>query len=263
MKINNEFECNCKVARAASRANLEGVDNWIKASWRGVGTKKKSLRGITNELNTRVLKGILKQRDTQFLPSQAGFLRKVIEADDQATDLDISRVERGELLAELEAEGLSAESVNTELFISYQTLHTHLKEHLSVETPTQTQSREETVESHRDTLRRLNSRTEAIAGGFVEKDVNTESIDIDRFNITDTTVIRCEKCGYNKRVTQFLGNGGCDCSDVSLESTQEGSTSATDEAGAVEDGSDTDTDTDSDLHLAETQERIEEYIDPS
>ena len=260
MKIKNEFECNCKVARAASRADLEGVDEWIEASWRGVGTEKQSLREITDEFNTRVLKGILKQRDTQFMPSQAGFLREVIESDEKASDIDISRVEREEILAELEADGLGADETSN-LLISYQTLHTHLKEHLSVSTPTQTKSREETVESQRDTIWRLNSRTEAIAKSFIDKDVDTEDVDTDRFDITATATIRCDQCGYNKRVTQFLADGGCDCLDVAFESADEMGSESADEKEGGEPDSRTDTDGPSGFQLSGSQEEIGHFVE--
>lgn len=196
--------CDCKVGQTAREHCLEGIDAELIRRWHGKGIERQSLRTMTAYFNIQVFRGVLEAADADILETQIGHLYDVLTGD-TATE-----GERVEVVNRLQAMGIDVAALQQKKFVSYQTIHNHLRDCLGISSPTQNDS-ETTWEADQESLRAIRGRTERIAESMVDRNLQnqvSESLDI-----TVNVMARCNDCGYHKPVTTLLEEGDCDCEE--------------------------------------------------
>lgn len=193
--------CHCKVGQIAREYDLEGIDAELTRRWRGEGVERQSLRTITDFFNSNVFRSMLEEADADILEAQVEHLYEIVTGD-TATE-----GERAEVTNRLQRAGIDVDEMQQNQFVSYQTIHNHLRDCLGVPPPT-SKDEKSTKEADQDSLRAIRTRTERIAESMVDRNVDETPTSL---SITVNVMARCDECGYNKPVTTLLEEGGCYC----------------------------------------------------
>ena len=93
-------------------------------------------------------------------------------------------------------------------FVSYQTVRTHLKECLGVETNRESRL---TVADARGTIEWARSRSEGIVERTLERLASADEIDAGDVDVTHVVRVDCSRCGTTAPVDEFVDGGGCNC----------------------------------------------------
>lgn len=196
--------CRCKVGRVAAAHGLTDLDETLVAYWRGDGREQYSLRQLETYVNRAVLGAAMREAGWDPIDGEVENVHRLLVAD------EVSEGDRTEMVQRLEHEGVDVASVRGD-FVSHQTIHTHLRDCLSVnrETPDPTpEARRETVEG---TVFALQNRTEAVTRGSLERLRAADGIALDTFDVLVDVSVTCEACGRVYDVDTLLDRGGCEC----------------------------------------------------
>jgi hypothetical protein len=112
--------------------------------------------------------------------------------------------------------GLDADAVLDD-FVSHQTMYRYLKQHRGVDTTPERKSTAELVERTRQSLLRLNSRTQSVVTQNVEQLDEREEFTVGDFDVYVSVQLSCADCGTTREVTQLLDQGGCACRDATAD----------------------------------------------
>src|SRR6056297_2738186 len=113
----------CKLDRIADEYGLTSVDDEL----RGAKADGASLRDLETLVNHRLLKQAFLDAGSPLLPGEVDTLYELL------TDSEVSKGTEVQLRDRLETEGIDTDSLVAD-FVSYQTVRTHLKECLDVDT---------------------------------------------------------------------------------------------------------------------------------
>jgi hypothetical protein len=200
----NVPKCSCKVGKIARDYNIEDIDADLARRWRGDGVKRQSLRAITTYFNTRVFRDELEKSDLDILESQVRHFYEILTGD------TATKGEVVEVTNRLRRAGIDVTTMQRERFVSYQTIHNHLRECLNITPPTK-REKNTTPEDDQENLRALRTRIERIAESMIDR--NLEDSDSESFTVRGSVMAQCDDCGYNKPVTTLLDDDGCYCED--------------------------------------------------
>lgn len=190
--------CSCKLGRNLTAYGLDDLHEKIRER-RSDGD---SLRDLERFVNRSLLDGAIREAGADVIGDVDGIY-------DALTDDDVSAGERTEVRERLEHAGVDIAAVE-EAFVSYQTVRTHLRECLDVET-----AREQrlSVDDARGTIEWARSRSEGIVGRTVQRLATADEVDAGDVDVSHVIRIDCPDCGTTASVDEFLDRGGCDCGE--------------------------------------------------
>lgn len=190
--------CSCKVGRAVRKYDLGAFDAVVRDRHRDGA----SLRDLERFVNERILRGALEAAGTDVIGD-------VDDVYDALTDDDVSAGRRTEVRERLTHAGVDVDALLDD-FVSYQTVRTHLRECLDVDT-----DRREplTVEDARGTIEWSRSRSEGIVSRTLERLANEGAVDAGDLDVSQVLRVSCADCGATATVDEFVDRGGCDCGE--------------------------------------------------
>ena len=191
----------CKLDRIADEYGLTSVDDEL----RGAKADGASLRDLETLVNHRLLKQAFLDAGSPLLPGEADTLYELL------TDSEVSQGTEIQLRNRLETEGIDAESVVGD-FVSYQTVRTHLRECLDVDTSRQ---QELSVEGERKTVFGTLGRSERIVQDSVDRLATAEKLDTGQLTVSVTARVTCEDCARSYTLDELLTRRSCACVDGS------------------------------------------------
>jgi hypothetical protein len=190
--------CSCKVGRNVRRYDLAELD----AELRRRHADGASLRELEAVVNRSVLRSALRTAGVDVVGDVAA-------VDEALTDDEVSAGRRTETRERLAQEGIDVDALEDD-FASYQTVRTHLRECLDVDTD---RSKGATVEDARGTIEWTRSRSEAITGRTIDRLRDADELSVGDPELTLLVRVTCSDCETTYPVTELLDRGGCDCSD--------------------------------------------------
>jgi len=191
----------CKVERVIEAYDLDGMEEDLATRWTADGEAGRSTRELADYLNRAVLEAAMREAGMRPLDGEAANTYRLL------TDEDVSAGAETQTRRTLEREGVNVESVLDD-FVSHQTVYVHLTEHAGVEYE---ESGPDPVESVRETVGRLRSRTEAVTASSVERLRDAGHVDIGGVDALVDLRVRCTACGATHDVDDLLAGEGCGC----------------------------------------------------
>ncbi|WP_277543030.1 rod-determining factor RdfA [Haloarcula laminariae] len=188
--------CSCKVGRTAGKYGLDGLDERLRER-RADGA---SLRRLETVVNEAVLQAALEGADTDVLRDAASIYRNL-------TGEDVSTGVRTETEAWLSRVGVDPAELDRD-FVSYQTVRSHFRECLGVDTA---RERSLSVDDAEGTIEWARSRSQGIVGRTIERLDGTDGFHCGSVDVTTVVRVSCADCGGSYPVERFLDRGGCDC----------------------------------------------------
>ena len=187
----------CKVGRVAARYDLADLDDTL-ARRHGAGDGLRDLAELTNR---RILADAITGADADVV-GDADALYETITGD------DVSAGRRAEVRAQLSNAGVDVLGMEGD-FVSHQTIRSHLRECLGVDT-----SRSSPLGRERaaGTVEWARSRSEAVIERTVERLRESDELATGPLDVTHTVRITCEDCGQTYRQEELLAEGRCACS---------------------------------------------------
>lgn len=188
--------CGCKVGRTAERYGVDDIDDLLRER-RAEGA---SLRRLETVVNEAVLRAALEDSDTDVFRDVTTIYRTL-------TDDETSAGVRTETRAWLSRVGVDPDEL-TDSFVSYQTVRSHLRDCLDVDT-----DRDSTlsVDDAGGTIEWARSRSEGIVRRTIERLDDTDGFHSGPVDVTHVVRVSCVDCGASYPVERFLERGGCDC----------------------------------------------------
>lgn len=189
-----------KVGRTIAKYELEGVPGELAARWTGESGERESLRSLAHYFNRRVLGVALRDADVETVDDVDRMYRVLIGEAGSAGD-------RTSLRNRLEREGVPVDQVESD-FVSHQTIHTFLTDHLDV-----AYAADDTSQLKKDVerLNRLESRLAAVTSDVVDRSRRTDRIRVGDAEVFVETRVLCADCGGSYTAQTLLDRGGCDC----------------------------------------------------
>jgi hypothetical protein len=186
----------CKVGRVADRYDLPNLDDAL-ARRHGAGDGLRDLASLTNR---RILADAITGADADVV-GDADALYETITGD------DVSAGRRAEVRAQLSNAGVDVLGMEDD-FVSHQTIRSHLRECLDVDT-----SRSSPLDRERaaGTVEWARSRSEAVIQRTVERLRESDELATGPLDVTHTVRITCEDCGRTYRQEELLTEGRCAC----------------------------------------------------
>lgn len=193
--------CSCKVGRVIDRYDLAGVGDELV---RRREEADESLRGLAAFLNARLLERALERHaDRQVLADPASVYERLTDGDDAG--------ETAETRARLRSAGVPVDEV-TDSFVSHQTVRSHLRTCLDMETG---RSRATEAEDVADLVEWARRRDEAVIDRAISRLRESGDLDIGEPNVIHSVRVICEDCGQSHRLRELLDADGCGCGDTS------------------------------------------------
>ena len=192
-----------KVARVIEEYGLDDLDNELVSLWTGEGTERYSLRELETYVNQRILRAAMQQADMNPLMGEVENLYELL------TDDDTSEGVRLEASKRLEREGVDIARVRDD-FVSHQSIHTYLKQHLDVSYD-RSETDAERIERANGTILSLQNRTEAVTEGTLRNLRNADVLDVDGFEVFVDIRVACDDCGRYYEINELLERRGCEC----------------------------------------------------
>ena len=187
----------CKVDSIADKYGLTTLDAELK-SLRNEGS---SLRELETEINHRILRQAFLNGGQDLLPGEVENIYRLLMNDDVSSGTDVQIQDRLNQ-ADIDPQTLTAD------FVSYQTVRTHLRSCLGVET---SDENELSAEAERETLFSLAGRTERVATDTIERLRSADIFEIGTINVSVTIQVSCTDCNRSYPLATFFDERSCEC----------------------------------------------------
>jgi hypothetical protein len=192
-----------KVARLINEYDLDNLGAELEYYWTADGSDRLSLRNLADFFNKRLLEQAIRDSDLNSFEVDIDSTYENLTSDDVSTGV------RTDTRNQLEQHGVDVDDLLDD-FITYQAIHSYLKEWREVEYETITD--EEKIEKDLQSIQRLITRTQSVTEDRVEKLRNTDRMDVDDFGVLIHVEILCQNCGKQYSLQSFFEERGCDCS---------------------------------------------------
>lgn len=164
-----------------------------------------TLRDLEEYVNVSILRLHMDEANMDYLSGDPENIYHLLTDDEE-----VSPRERDQAIDHLEEGGVDVEEVQ-ENFVSYQTIRSHVNECLGISTSTEKEDAD--PQEKKDTIDRLQSRTEAVVQRTIEQLQKEGELDIsDDVSVSSRTTVTCNKCGRSYSVSGLFNQEGCDCS---------------------------------------------------
>lgn len=203
LTVATDRQCDCKIGRNTEKYDLDRLDERLLTE-REEGA---SLRALERVVNTAILRTTLRTADREIVGDVSSFYGKL-------TDDDASAGERTEVREWLSLAGIDPEELTGD-FVSYQTVRTHLRECLDVET---NRRQSLSVSDAEGTIEWARSRSEGIVERTFERLNRSGEFDADAISVDHVIRVTCTNCERSYPVDTFLDRGGCHCESTDTSS---------------------------------------------
>ncbi len=189
----------CKVDRVAAKYGLDDLDSELLDAREGGD----SLRELETRANRAVLRRALRDAGADPLPGEVANIHRLL------TDEDVSEGTALRLREKLDRLDIDHAEL-AEDFVSYQTVRTHLRDCLNVDT-----SRQQSVslEDERETLFGLLGRTERVVEGSLSRLRAAGLLELGGIEVTATVRVVCPECNRSYTLSTLFAERGCACTD--------------------------------------------------
>lgn len=191
----------CKVDRIADEYGLGSIDDELRRAKADGG----SLRELETLVNHRLLKQAFLDAGNPLLPGEVETLYDLL------TDADVSQGTEIQLRDRLETAGIDPDSLGRD-FVSYQTVRTHLRDCLGVDTARQ---QEISADRERQTVFGILGRTEQIVQDSVDRLAAADELTTGPLSVSVTARVTCEACAHSYSLDELLAQQSCACRDRS------------------------------------------------
>lgn len=192
-----------KIERVVEKRDLGDLAAELELRWTDEEDRN-SLRELAELFNQRVLEAALREAGQSPLDGEVENLYRLLTAD------DVSPGMRTQARRQLERTGVDVEDL-TDDFVSHQTVHTYLTERRGVKHDSDSRN---PVETGRERLARLRSRTETVSRETVESLRERDAVDIGEFDVIVDLQVLCEECGTQLTIEMLLEEGSCRCDET-------------------------------------------------
>lgn len=189
-----------KVQRVIEKYDVPELSDELERRW--TQSDGESLRELADYFNTEVLAAALTDTGQQRLEGEASHYYNLL------TDDDVTAGMRTQTERRLEREGIDVESL-TDDFVSHQAIHTYLTKFRDVKYPQEEAGNR--VESARETLQQLRSRTQAVTDTTIDSLQKNDGVDIGDFNVFVSIQVMCKDCQRQYDFDELLEEGRCQC----------------------------------------------------
>jgi hypothetical protein len=189
-----------KVQRVIDKYDVPELSDELERRW--TRSDGESLRELADYFNTEILAAALADTGQQRLEGEASHYYNLLTNDDVTAGMRTQTERR------LEREGIDVDSL-TDDFVSHQAVHTYLTKFRDIEYP-----EEETgdrIESARETLQQLRSRTQAVTDTTVDSLRKNNAVDLGDYNVFVGIQIMCIDCQHQYSFDELLEEGRCQC----------------------------------------------------
>lgn len=190
--------CDCKVGRGARKYGLSELD----AELRRRHEADASLRDLEAFVNHAILERAIHDADIDVV----GSVDSVLET---LTSADASAGRRTETRSRLAGGGVDVEAIESD-FVSYQTVRTHLRDCLGIDTANRG---EFTVDDARGTIEWSRSRNRAVIERTLERLRRAGTLDTGPLELSELVRVTCSDCGGTYPLATVLSNRRCECDD--------------------------------------------------
>lgn len=188
--------CSCKVGRSAATYGLADIDEELRRR-RADGA---SLRDLEQFVNEAVLERAIRRAGIEVVGSIESLL-ETLTAD------DVSAGERTEVRERLAASGIDLAALEGDL-VSYQTVRTHLRQCLDIDTGTQGGL---TLEEGHGTIEWSRSRNTAVIERTLDRLRRHGELQTGPVEVSGIVRVTCSDCGATYPIERLVERGGCEC----------------------------------------------------
>jgi hypothetical protein len=189
------------VARVIDKYDLAQMGSRLEAAWTGETGERTSLRDLADEFNETILTVAL--RDAGGAPMVLE-VSGAYETLSSGTEADATRARR-----RLERKGINVDAVESD-FVTHQAIHTYLKRDRDASLPTDDgDRRKRKIES----IEKLQGRLTAVTESALSSLAATDDLNGNDFNVIVNVRAVCPECEVDRSVSEFLREGGCNCTD--------------------------------------------------
>ena len=190
-----------KVERVVAESDMEDIEEELVRRWTADSDERSSLRDLADFFNRQVLQSALEDANVRLLAGETENLYRLLQ-NDEVTGGNYIKAKR-----RLEREGIDVDAL-TDDFVSHQAVHTYLTKHREV-TPPSDGSRD--VESSRESIERLQARTESVVENTLSSLRAHGDIDLPEFDVFVNIRVTCRNCGRHQTVVDLFEQDGCSC----------------------------------------------------
>jgi hypothetical protein len=194
----------CKVDRVSETWGLENIDERLRRRREGSDA---SLRDLEEFFNREVLEAALRDARAEVVQGEVENTYRLLTADDVSSGAEVEVRDR------LERSGVDPEAVTAD-FVSYQTIRSHLRNCLDIETE---RSTELTPTDGKNTVFKLLSRTEVITKRTIDRLRSAGHVAVGDVDVTMSLRVTCTECGEEYAFSRLVDRGGCGCSGPDSE----------------------------------------------
>lgn len=190
-----------KLPRLIDDYDLEDIGTELEARWTGTNAPAESLRDLAHWLNRELLEHAMEDAGMDSLAEEVASIYSTL------TDDDVSSGKRTQVRRRLERAGVNVEQIERN-FVSRQAVYTYLTKNRGVEKPEdEIASKDREV----DAVRKLISRTGAVAEDKLTRLRNRGDITLGTFRSSVDVTVHCLECESHYTFDALIQNGGCDC----------------------------------------------------
>lgn len=194
--VSDGSTCSCKIGRKSEKYSLDSLDRRL-LDHRDDGA---SLRRLETVVNEAILQAQIQETGMVFVGNISGVYETL-------TDDEASVGERTELRERLREAGIDVETLLND-FVSYQTVRTHFRDCLDVDT---NRRKSLTRQDATQTIEWARSRSEGIVERTIERLDQTDGFDTGSVDVSQTIRVSCSDCRASYPIETFVERGGCQC----------------------------------------------------
>jgi len=193
-----------KVQTVINDRGLGGLGDELEQRWKGEGFNDHSTRELADHFNRTVIQSAIRDADEMPLEGEVeNFYRLLTDDEARSGGALQARNRLGEY-------GIDVADLEDD-FVSHQTMYRYLKQHRGIDTSSQRKTTAELIESTRQSLLRLNSRTQSVTTQNLEQFRQRKEFTLGDFDILVNIQVSCNDCGTRRELTKLLAEEGCDC----------------------------------------------------
>lgn len=189
-------KCSCKIGRNSREYGIPELNSRLQNRH----ADGASLRDLEQFLNETLLQNALRETSVDVIGDESAIYQTLV-AD------DVSAGRRTETRERLTSAGLDVPDL-LEDFVSYQTVRTHLRTCLDVDTDRETLL---SVSDGRGTIEWARSRSEAITARTLERLAESEHLPAGDLDVSSVIRVSCQTCGTTRLLETFFEEDGCEC----------------------------------------------------
>ncbi len=190
-----------KIERVMDRYDLEGWGEALERRWLGETDEAESLRDLADDVNLAILRSAMEDAGQVVIDSEVESTYNVLTGD-RASDADRNKIRR-----DLRRTGVDINQVELD-FVTHQAVYTYLTKGRGV---SKESKQRDPIESSKETINRLKSRTSVVTESELERLVSRAEITLGEFDVLVSINVICQDCGRQQDVGSLIEDNGCEC----------------------------------------------------